>query len=166
MREGQTDSSHMSENKLSLMVGWLVGLTLLSEEDDGRGGAERVGHLAPVGAKVFLRDVLDDEGAPHHGSVGAQLFHGGMAPSPSAADVVLFKRIEDSPLQFRIFMMGKLGTGNTRLDLTLNDHSIISASGTEKASHTTNPVSPGWASCVLVLDAGPLYWKRPADCAA
>ena len=23
MREGQTDSSHMSENKLSLMVGWL-----------------------------------------------------------------------------------------------------------------------------------------------
>ena len=77
----------------------MVGLTLLSEEDDGRGGAEHVGHLAPVGAEVFLRDVLDDEGAPHHGSVRAQLFHSRMAPSSAA--VAFFARIEDSSLQFR-----------------------------------------------------------------
>ena len=72
---------------------------MLAEEDDGGGGAEGVGHLATVGAKIFLRDVLDDEGAPHHGPVRAQFLHGGVTPSLAAADVVFFKRIEDSPLQ-------------------------------------------------------------------
>ena len=82
-----------------LVVALLGRLTLLTEEDDGRGGAKGVGHLAPVGTKIFLRDVLDDEGAPHHGPVRAQLLHGGVTPSLAAADVVFFKRIEDSPLQ-------------------------------------------------------------------
>ena len=125
-----------------LFVALLGGLTLLAEENDGRGGAEGVGHLAPVGTEIFLRDVLDDEGAPHHGPVRAQLLHGGVTPSLAAADVVLFKRIEDSPLQ--IWHNKKPFVKRTAEEsLTLNDHSMISASGTEKASHTTNPVSPG-----------------------
>ena len=82
-----------------LVVALLGGLTLLAEEDDGRGRAEGVGHFAPVGTKIFLRDVLDDEGAPHHGPVRAQLLHGGVTPSLAAADVVFFKGIEDSPLR-------------------------------------------------------------------
>ena len=69
-----------------LVVALLGGLTLLSEEDDGRGGAEGVGHLAAVGAEVVLGDVLDDESAPYHGAVGAQLLLRGVAGALPGVD--------------------------------------------------------------------------------